>query len=200
MISKFKYLLLSLITPAALSCSSGTEEEKTIASTHPKLEEQLERDSVTTPMQAGNSTDLYQRYRITMEEYEQDMSYAVEKVYSGNMPALDERSHPDAGTFKSALRDGLRDGVNFAGKYTVVSVDCGSSCQQHFIVDRENGKITENIQSSVGAKFSANSRIFIVNPPDSTVDYSACNNCTPEAYVMENNKLRKLSYEDEIHN
>lgn len=200
MLIKLKHPLLIFIVPALMACSTGNEEEKTIASTHPKLEEKLERDSVRSPVHDASNQDLYQRYRITMEEYEHDGSYAVEGLYSGEMPNLDEGSHPDAGTFRSSLRDGLRDGINFAGKYTVVSVDCGSNCQQHFIVDRETGKITERIQSSRGAKYSSNSRIFIVNPPDASLDYKECLNCTPEAYVMENNKLRKLSYEDEIHN
>lgn len=202
MYSKSKYLLLSIITFLFISCSSGNEEDKSIASTHPKLEEQLEEDSLTTPVNWAkpNHDDLYQRYRITMEEYESDGTYSVQQTYQGNMPRLDEGSHPDAGTFRSSFSDGLRDGINFAGKYTVITADCGPNCQQHFIVNRETGKITESVQSSIGAKYSANSRIFIVNPPDSTLDYSNCTNCMPEAYVMENNKLRKLSYEEDIQN
>lgn len=200
MTQKYKYLLQCLLIPAVLACSDGNEEDKTIAGMHPKLEEQLEKDSLTRPVDASGNNELYQRYRITMEEYENNGRYAEQQLYRGKMPILDEGSHPDAGTFKSSLRDGLRDGINFAGKYTVVTVSCGTNCLQHFIVDRKTGKITERIQSSIGAKYSESSRIFIVNPPDSTLNYSECTNCMPEAYVMENNKLRKLSYEDDIQN
>lgn len=200
MLLRLKHSLLILLIPVAVACSSGTEEEKTIASTHPALEEQLEEDSLTTPVNREESSNLYQRYRITIEEYETDNTYAVQSIYRGNMPQLNESSHPDAGTFKNALQEGLRNGVNFAGKFTVVTVGCGTTCQQHFLVNRESGEITEKIQSSIGAKYSANSRIFIVNPPDSTLNYSECNSCTPEAYVLENNKLRKLSYENELTN
>ena len=198
MTRKLEYLLLTLLIPAVMGCNGGNEQDKSIASTHPKLEKQLAKDSVTTPVNDANSEELYNRYRITMEEYETEGEYAVKNMYKGTMPALDEKSHESAGTYKSALQEGLREGVNFAGKYTVVSVGCGTTCQYHFIVDRQTGKITERIQSSIGAKFNANSRIFVINPPDSTVNYSNCTNCTPEAYVMENDKLRKLSYETDI--
>lgn len=200
MLNTLKHLLLLFLIPVAVACNSGNEKEKTIASTHPALEEQLADDSLTTPIHNDTSSDLYQRYRITMEEYESDAAYAVQGVYRGSMPLLNESSHPDAGTFKNSLQEGLRNGVNFAGKFTVVTVGCGTTCQQHFIVNRESGEITDKIQSSIGAKYSANSRIFIVNPPDSTFNYSECHSCMPEAYVLENDKLRKLSYEDEIPN
>jgi hypothetical protein len=197
MLNSLKYPLLCLMIPAAIACKSGNDDEKTISSTHPALEKQLEKDSLTTPVYDANKADLYQRYRITMEEYETDGKYRVTSIYKGNMPKLDDASHPDAGPFRTALHSSMSEGINFAGKYTVLTIDCGSNCQQHFIVDRESGKITDRIQSSIGAKYSLNSRIFIVNPPDSTIDYSNCNYCTPQAYVLENNKLRKLSYENE---
>lgn len=198
--SNLKHFLLCLLVPAVMACNNGSEDDKTIASTHPQLEEQLEKDSVTTPVDAANSEDLYQRYRITLEEYENDNAYVVQSIYKGSMPNMDAGSNKEIASHKTALQEGLQEGVNFAGKYTVVTVDCGKPCKQHYIVNRETGKITETIKSSIGAKYSSNSRIFITNPPDSTVDYRECINCMPEAYVMENGKLRKLSYEEGSNN
>jgi len=198
MLRKIKHPLLLLLVPAVLACSSENEEAKGIASTHPALEEELAEDPVTSPVHNSENEEIYQRYRITMEDYVTDDRYTTESMYDGSLADLDENSHPDAGTFRTSLQEGLRNGVNFAGKYTVVTVGCGSTCQQHFIIDRTTGKIIEKIQSSIGAKYSSDSRIFIVNPPDSTINYSECNYCTPEAYVLEENELRKLSYEHEI--
>jgi hypothetical protein len=196
LINKFKYLhkplLLLYITAAAFSCQSKTEDQKTLASTHPALEDQLENDSVRMPVSGRGNPDLYERYRITMEEYEKDSSYKETEIYRGKLAPLDESSHSDARNYRTAINKGLKEGINFAGKYTVVTVGCGTSCQTHYVVDRENGKVLDNIQSSVGAKFSADSRLLIINAPDATVDYKECQYCEPEAYIFEYNQFRKL--------
>ncbi|MBC5774847.1 hypothetical protein H8S95_12290 [Pontibacter sp. KCTC 32443] len=192
MYKNLKYPLLLLLTISFLGCNSGTNEDKSISSTHPKLEKQLARDTANLAMRNEENADLYQRYRITTEEYEKSGNYNVPNMYRGKLASVDESSHTDARTFKTALREGLAKGVNFAGKYTVVTVGCGTACQQHFIVDRESGKIVEKIQGSAGARYNANSRVFILNPPDSTINYRDCRNCTPQAYAMENGKLKRI--------
>ena len=193
MYKNLKYPLLLLLATIVLACDSNTED-KSIGSTHPKLEKQLARDTANLSMRNEENEDLYERYRITTEEYEKSGDYAVGNMYRGRLAPVDEASHTDARTFKSALRDGLAKGVNFAGKYTVVTVGCGTACQQHFIVDRETGKITDKVQGSAGVKYSSNSRIFILNPPDATINYKECQNCTPQAYELVNGKLKKLDH------
>lgn len=184
------YLLL--LPLALLSCRQESEEQGTIADTHPKLEEQLEKRSVKTPISDSLNPTLYDRYRITMEDYHQSGDYKVTDIYRGRLAPLDERSHTDARTFRTALQKGMKEGVNFAGKYTVITIGCGTSCQVHYVVNRENGKVLDKVQSSVGAKFSRESRLFIVNPPDSTINYEECNYCKPEAYVFEEGRFRKI--------
>ncbi len=186
---KLPVLLLAI---SAWSCGQNQQEDKTLASTHPKLENQLAKDSVDLPTEDPENADTYQRYRITEEEYRNSGNYAVPNLYRGKLAALDENSDKDARAFRTALNEGMKQGVNFAGKYTVVTVGCGTSCQVHYVVDRENGKVLDKVQSSMGARYSADSRLFIINPTDSTVNYNECRNCTPEAYVFENGKFRKL--------
>ncbi|MFD2247784.1 hypothetical protein [Pontibacter ruber] len=189
-----KLLYCSLLLSIALSgCQSGTEEDKSLASTHPELEEQLQKDSLKAPATTDENSEIYERYRITTEEYQRAGTHQVPTLYRGRLAPLDEGSHADARTFRTALRDGLKQGVNFAGKYTVVTVGCGTSCQVHYVVDRESGKVLDKVQSSLGAAYNPNSSLFIVNPPDSTINYTACAQCTPEAYVFENGRFRKLS-------
>jgi hypothetical protein len=188
------YLLLPLTFVAIMgaACQPQTDEEKTIASTHPKLEEHLQRDTVRMPITSEENPELYQRYRLRMDAYQSDEGFRVQEPYKGRLAPLDESSHGDAAKHGSALREGLKQGVNFAGRYTVVTVECGPTCQEHYVVDRQDGKVLDKLQSSSGAQFSPDSRIFIVNPPDSSQNYVDCPFCEPEAYVLEQGRFRKL--------
>ena len=189
--TKLYFLALAL---ACMACQQEREnaQEGSLAETHPKLEKQLENRSVSEPITEGRNPELYQRYQITMEKYHKSGNYEVGNMYRGRLAPLDEKSHTEAGRFRTALNEGLKQGVNFAGKYTVVTVGCGTACQQHFVVDRETGKVLDMVQSSLGAKYNPESRLFVVNPPDSTVNYQECTYCAPEAYVFENGKFRKV--------
>ncbi|WP_439882483.1 hypothetical protein ACSX1A_04805 [Pontibacter sp. MBLB2868] len=185
---------LLLLPMAFFSCRQDTEDQGKIADTHPKLEKQLEKRPVKMPVSGNENPELYDRYRITMEDYHKSGDYNVTNIYRGRLAPLDENSHTDARTFRTALQEGMKNGINFAGKYTVVTVGCGTACQVHYVVSRENGKVLDKLQSSIGAKYSANSRLFIINPPDSTINYKECNYCTPEAYVFEEGKFKKLKH------
>ncbi|WP_347156879.1 hypothetical protein [Pontibacter chitinilyticus] len=183
-------LLLLVFTAAA--CHSGTDEPKSIASTHPKLEKQLARDAVETPISSNENPDLYDQYRITLQEYENSGDYAVQDMYRGRFYPLDESSSTEARKYRTALAQGLKGGVNFAGQYTVVTIGCGTGCQTHYVVDRQTGKVLDKVQSSIGARFNANSRLFIINPPDSTISYDHCYDCSPQAFIFENGRFRKV--------
>ncbi|WP_266205367.1 hypothetical protein [Pontibacter kalidii] len=183
---------LVLLPLACWGCQGNTEQDEGLAATHPELARDLAKDSLTVPYSDSTSEQLYNRYRITTEEYRSSGNYSVGNMYRGRLAPLDETSHTDARSFRTAIRKGMEEGVNFAGKYTVVSIGCGTGCQQHYVVDRETGKVLDKVQSSMGASYSADSRLLIVNPPDSAVNYEGCNQCTPEAYVFENDKFRKL--------
>ena len=188
--------LYLLVLPFALvACQENTQHEEGLASTHPELAEELTEDSLTVPYNKGAETDLYDRYRITTEQYMNSGNYSVGNMYRGRLAPLDEESHTEANTYRTVLRRGMEEGVNFAGKYTIVTIGCGTGCMQHFVVDRETGKVMDKLQSSMRARYSIDSRLLILNPPDSTVDYSQCQDCTPQAFVFENGKFRKLERE-----
>ncbi|WP_092098464.1 hypothetical protein [Pontibacter chinhatensis] len=174
------------------ACKGGQEEEKGLAATHPELAKELAKDSLHVPYNDPTDKELYNRYLITTEQYLNSKNYAVGDMYRGKLAPLDEASHSDAATYRTMLRKGLEEGVNFAGKYTVVSIGCGTSCQQHFVVDRETGKVLDKVQSSTGAKYSKDSRLLVVNPPDSAVNYQECRYCTPAYYEFVDGKFRKL--------
>ncbi|GHA57902.1 hypothetical protein GCM10007389_07190 [Pontibacter akesuensis] len=182
-----------LLPLALLGCQEQQQEEKGLATTHPELAEEIAEDSVEVPYTDTTSAKLYDRYRITTEEFQTNSTYKVQETYTGKLAPLNESSHPDTRLYRTMLDKGLEEGVNFAGKYTVVSIGCGTACQQHYIIDRETGKVTDKVQSSMGAKYNTDSRLFILTPPDSAVNYKECNGCEPQAYVLESGKLIKVN-------
>jgi hypothetical protein len=113
-------------------------------------------------------------------------------MYAGRLSPLRDEENAEARKYKTAIAEGLKEGVNFAGKYTLVTVGCGTGCQTHYVVDRETGKVLDKVQSSMGARFKPNSRLLIVNPPDSTVNYAECHDCAPQVYVFENGKFKQV--------
>ncbi|WP_187260882.1 hypothetical protein [Pontibacter beigongshangensis] len=185
--------LFLLFSAACVGCQPSGKEDKSLAATHPRLEQQLHTDSVSTPISTNQNPELYQRYRLNMEDTTTVTDYSAPELYTGELAPVDLSSHAEAQQFGPALTQALKGGINFAGKYTVVTISCGTDCQQHFVVDRENGQVIEKLQSSTGASFSPESRLLIVNPPDSTLNYKQCPYCTPATYVLENNKLVKLN-------
>jgi hypothetical protein len=66
--------------------------------------------------------------------------YPVKEIYKGRIAPviLDSRR---ARMFRSRLREDSRNGVNFAGHYTVVFWGCGTGCAQMAVVDAKTGKV-----------------------------------------------------------
>ena len=62
-------------------------------------------------------------------------------VRRGRVAPLDLRSHALARHYRTLLRQQQRDeGVNFAGRYTLASVGCGTGCSITAIIDARDGK------------------------------------------------------------
>jgi hypothetical protein len=66
--------------------------------------------------------------------------YPVKEVYRGRIApvVLDSKR---ARMFRSRLREDSRQGVNFAGHYTVVFWGCGTGCAQVAVVDARTGRV-----------------------------------------------------------
>ncbi|HEV7890632.1 MAG TPA: hypothetical protein VGP08_08335 [Pyrinomonadaceae bacterium] len=62
-------------------------------------------------------------------------------VRRGRVTPLDLRSHKLARLYRTLLREQQRDeGVNFAGRYTLASVGCGTGCSITAIIDARTGR------------------------------------------------------------
>ncbi|HLM55294.1 MAG TPA: hypothetical protein VK422_04150 [Pyrinomonadaceae bacterium] len=65
--------------------------------------------------------------------------YAV-AVRRGKVTPMNLRSHRRARTYRTLLRQQQREsGVNFAGRYTLASVGCGTGCSVAAIIDARTG-------------------------------------------------------------
>lgn len=75
--------------------------------------------------------------------------------------------------FITRTKDGvIEKGLNFAGHYSFVYWGCGSPCKLSAVVDLRTGIVYNGVISEIGYLCSPNSRVLVVNPPDSTGWYN----------------------------
>ena len=92
--------------------------------------------------------------------------HPVASVYRGVPAAVDLSSHPVARTFRTLLRDGTRRGPNFAGRWTVVRLGCGTNCHSFAVVDAVTGRVYPGPEAAaLGVDFRLESTLLIVDPP-----------------------------------
>jgi len=67
--------------------------------------------------------------------------FMVKVTQISTIQRIDLRSHPKARRYRTILRKAAREGINFAGHYTIAIWGCGSSCAQIAIIDQIDGKV-----------------------------------------------------------
>jgi hypothetical protein len=67
---------------------------------------------------------------------------------------LDFRGNGKARQYRAILRDAAQRGPNFAGRYTIADIGCGSSCSYWAMIDERTGKISfyPALESIAGAQ------------------------------------------------
>ncbi|HEU4598055.1 MAG TPA: hypothetical protein VFS10_23205 [Pyrinomonadaceae bacterium] len=63
------------------------------------------------------------------------------RVYRGRVARVNLRSARGAGTFRTRLREGAKEGVNFAGHFSLVGWGCGTGCMSVAVIDAKNGAV-----------------------------------------------------------
>lgn len=43
--------------------------------------------------------------------------------------------------YRTRITDGIKSGMNFAGKYAIIEIGCGTSCRHAYVVDLTNDKV-----------------------------------------------------------
>lgn len=94
----------------------------------------------------------------------------------------------------TVTKEGVKEhGINFAGHYCFVYWGCGSPCKLSAVVDLNTGKVYDGISSGIGYSFKKDSRLMVVNPPDSTNWYdTTVPYAIPEEYEWVDNEFRKI--------
>lgn len=95
----------------------------------------------------------------------------------------------------------IKQGVNFAGHYTIVDWGCGSMCQNMCIVNRLTGKVSfpdipdTHVDGYYGVRYQKNSRMILTNAgllEDYPGFYSADWSIYPEVYEWKDEKAIRL--------
>ena len=123
---------------------------------------------------------------IKFEPYVDFNDFKVNSVDHKKYADLDLKSNRVAFGFRTRLQEGYQaKKANFAGHYTFVDWGCGSACQSSLLIDRRTGRIYDSPTASLGYEFRIDSRMLIVNPPDSTGFYEDCYYCKPVIYIFD---------------
>lgn len=91
-------------------------------------------------------------------------AFAAETTTNTLIADIHIDSHPLGKSLESELVKQVGSGVNFAGKYHLLEVGCGTLCQVLIAVDVETGDIVDVVNSSIGSCFQDDSKLLIVNP------------------------------------
>lgn len=99
--------------------------------------------------------------------------------------------------FKTMIKQSFeKNETNFAGKYIIDDWGCGSPCLLGIAIEVKKGKLIEIPPSSVGYKFQKDSRLLIVNPPDSLDYYISGGAYDPEVYYLDTIRNKFIKLED----
>jgi hypothetical protein len=114
--------------------------------------------------------------------------FIVDSLFKGQKCPIDYNSNRTAKRFITIITDTYaHTKLNFGGFYTLVAWGCGAPCQECALVDWRDGKVYDGPNAALGFDFRANSRMLIVNSPDSTGFFPDCAYCQPQIWIWEEN-------------
>ena len=68
-------------------------------------------------------------------------AYAAGPRYQGPSVEPDVKTLPRSRYFRTMIREGGKEGPNFAGHYTIVQWGCGTACVSYAIIDARSGEV-----------------------------------------------------------
>jgi hypothetical protein len=158
---------LVFIIPFLISISCHNETDNAV-SFSPAVENSLNVDST-----------LRKKFSIPIEfdKFKVD-------TFRGRRAKVDYSSSKTARRFRSAINWSIsKFGVNYAGYYNLARWGCGTNCINGAITDLRNGKVYDIPDATMAYKYRKDSRLLIVNPPDSSGYYDLCGYCDPELWL-----------------
>jgi uncharacterized lipoprotein NlpE involved in copper resistance len=119
--------------------------------------------------------------------------FTVEEKFDGLPPKELNFSFCKYGKlYKTASKEAADNGADFAGHYSFARMGCGTNCQVSTIIDLKTGNVYAGPEAAGGYDYKLDSRILIVNPPDSNGLYQPCQYCTPEQYLWTGSSFKRL--------
>ena len=135
------------------------------------------------------SKDTTCQKAVTRWEKANPQMTTARELFKGVPAPIDFKttSFTKAKDFKTAIIEAVNDGPNLAGKYVVAQWSCGTSCQEHAVVDMESGTIIAyGIPSEAGISMSEKYAVLITNPREnlpSVKDFKKANPAS-QAYLL----------------
>lgn len=131
--------------------------------------------------------------------------FPVRGAYSGNsvMPDFSGRDRRFA-YYRTLIRETMKARPNFARKYSMIQIGCGSDCSTLYVGDHSNGRIVQfprgaGKNSVISIHHQVDSRLLIVRWQYNSA-YSEGTGCFWEAFDWRQNKpklLKKLNIKDQ---
>lgn len=100
----------------------------------------------------------------TLANTETFEKYKTNHALSSIPADLNINSNKFANKFRTSIRLGLEDGVNFAGTYTIVDVGMTGNGSNYYIIDRKNGNAYTFPYFTDYLEFKKDSNLLIMNP------------------------------------
>lgn len=112
-------------------------------------------------------------------------------TFAGKQASINYSTNRTARRFRSAINWSIdKFGINFAGHYNLARWGCGTSCVNGAITDLKTGNVYDLPPASLDYEFQSDSRLLVINPPDSSGYYDYCSYCEPELWVWNENKKK----------
>ena len=178
---RLSLFLLTLISLTHPSCNQLNSEEEQIDPVYIHESEATSNDSDSTIDKAQNFS--------TKKKFVPHLSFAEFRSnlrQSGDPAEINFGHNQTAKQYKTIISEAYRKKTDlFAGNYVFVRWGCGTSCQQCAIIDLKDGEVYNGPPASLGYDYRADSRLLIVNPPDSAGFIADCSYCSPEFWIWE---------------
>lgn len=139
----------------------------------------------------------YSTFSFAAESLPVPKDYPAQAIYKGKSAKVDFAKNPRLRKYRTRLSDGIQEGANFAGHYSVIEVGCGTGCQIVFILDAKTGqsvKVGKNsaegefAQTCFGVFHQVDSNLLILNPPEPGYEPM----CAAKYYVLKGQQLKRL--------
>jgi len=141
------FLNMAWITEYNLA-AAAPEVEEVQAKSAGDVWSEIEEETVLAEIPKGNNFD----------------EFPPEKLSGSFMLPVFQGDQRVFSFFRTRLTNGAKEGINFGGRYNIVTIGCGTSCISYYLIDGATGRISEFVFS--GEEYPALDFDFI---PSSTL-------------------------------